>query len=155
MARPGLVWGGRSLDDLVARVSAMPDALNGSVEKITGDNLDKASSKLKTIVSTRGVHNHVVNNSGRIGETRAFVNSVSSKLGYTKGGGRVSGQFGYLKNAPKYAGFQEYGTENSDGSERVKALMGLSETFQEFKTNMSNDLSNKISLTLKQGRYAG
>lgn len=153
MARPGLVWGGRTPDDLKAQVSALPDQLNATVERLVSQFLKEAVAEMKNSVETRGVKNGVATGGGRI-VTRDMINSIDYVLSYTRAG-RVFGQFGYVNNAPKYSLFQEYGTQGGQGNGRgIKEMLALTDAFRNFERKMQ-DAFNGLSITnLQQGQYA-
>ena len=155
MASPGIVWGnGRSPNDLATKISVKRNEMDASVERVVSAFLDEAVAEMKGYIRTRGVHNHVRNSSGRIGATGDMLKSVSKVLDYAKGNHRVRAQFGFLQNAPFYAVYQEYGTVNADGSERIADMLALTDAFQNFKTKLENAFADGSIVNLKQGRYA-
>lgn len=153
MAKPGLVWGKRTPDDFVSTVSVLRDELSGNVERLTREFLEEAVAEMREAIRTRGVRNGVPNNEGRI-VTAEMLRSVDFALTYNKNS-RVLGEFGYLYNAPKYALFQEYGTQGGQGNGRgILEMLALTDAFRNFERKMTDAFANGRVLNLKQGQYA-
>jgi len=150
---PGLVWGKRTPDDLVSTVTALRDELSGNVERLTREFLQEAVAEMRESIRTRGVRNGVPNGDGRI-VTGDMLRSVDFALSYNNNS-RVLGEFGYLYNTPKYALWQEYGTQGGQGNGRgILEMLALTDAFRNFERKMTDAFANGRVMNLKQGKYA-
>jgi len=155
MARsPGIVWGKRTPDDLVSTVSVMRDELSGNVERLVQQFLKEAVAEMRKSIQTRGVKNGVPNGDGRV-VTGDMLRSVDFALKYTKSS-RVLGEFGFLYNAPRYALWQEYGTQGGQGNGRgIREMLALTDAFTNFERKLTDAFNNGRVMNLRQGKYAG
>lgn len=150
--RPGIVFGGQSLDDLTARATVAANELNGLVEQMVRDMLIAAVEEVKDSINRRGVKNGMPFNGPRR-DSDAMFNSVAYKLTYAKSG-RVSGTFGYLNSPPRWAIFQEYGTNGGQGNgQGILAMLALTDAYNNFRVNLENALAGGGVMNLNEGWY--
>lgn len=151
--KPGLVWGTTGTpSDLAVQVSTLADSLPFSAEEIVRFMLEEAVEEVRQAIETRGVNRGVPNRNGRIRE-REMLNSVTFEMSVTKAG-RVQGRFGYLNNAPKWALWQEYGTQGGQGNgQGILAMLALTDAYRNFQIKMQNEFDNGRMLNFGQGQY--
>ena len=132
--RPGIVWGGRTPDDLASRMSAFADDLTASelediVEELAHDAADEIERKISA--------------EDRV-KTGAWLGSVSYETNVTSAQ-RVVGRFGYLNHPPRWALWQEYGTRGGQGNgSGIKPLHALVDAHKTFETNLEDQITGRI-----------
>lgn len=150
--RPGIVWGGRQPNDLAARVSAFSsDMAIEDVEAMLEEYALDAAIDMEKTVSTSGIKNGEPTGGGRI-KSGAMINSIDVESGQTRGL-RARAKFGFIKGAPRWTEWQEYGTAGGQGNGRgIKEMHALVDAFQTFETRVENELPGRI-VQLYQGKF--
>lgn len=153
--RPGIVWGTTGTpDDLVAQVSVWQEALDPDVYKAAVEEfLVEAVEELKGYIETRGIFHGMPTGDGRV-LTGAMLDSVDYAI-KVLGNSRVQAQFGYLKNPPKWALWQEYGTEGGQGNGiGIREMLALTDAYTNFEAKLADAFNNGRVIRFGQGGYA-
>jgi hypothetical protein len=139
MARDGLYWytdPGVIAQKFTARAASFGGELGGLVSI----SLDKATQQMRQSVMTRGVYRGVPTGGPRI-DSGAMYSSINSKM-LSSAGNKVSGQFGFINDAPFYTIYQEFGTRTTGWGQGIRPMMAFSDAQEYFV----NDLSKSIQV---------
>lgn len=141
--REGLWWF-RDPGVIAQKFSAFARNLPGELGNIVSDALDEAAEDMRRVVMTSGVKDHQNTGGPRI-RTGDMYNSIDAKM-MSGSGGRVSGEFGFIDDAPFYTVFQEQGTRggragSSAGESGIRAMLA----FAQAQNNIRAELAEKVS----------
>lgn len=149
----GFTWGKRTPGDLSLKIQVMAEELTPNVERLTREFLEEAVAEIRESIKTRGVRGGVPNGNGRV-VTGDMLRSVDFAINQSNNA-RLLGEFGYLNNVPKYALWQEYGTQGGQGNGRgILEMLALTDAFRNFEVKMTNAFASGHLLNMKRGEYA-
>lgn len=141
--RPGLVWGGRTPDQLRTQVSAFRQDLTG--DEMT-DLIDDIESDAAQDMREK------IEQQDRI-LSRQMIESVdfeSSRISNN----RIRGRFGYLDNPPKWTLWQEYGTQGGQGNgSGIVELLALSDAYERARVRLEDEVPGRI-VQLAEGAFS-
>lgn len=130
MARDGIYWF-TDLNRIAQKVSVVGTQIEDLVPEIVTTVTTKGAQRMREIVLDGGMN--ATQEGGPRVLSGAMISSVGSNL-TGAGGGKASGEFGFIKNPPKWTGYQENGTG------RVSPMLAYFTAAAEARNNLDIEL---------------
>lgn len=152
MARDGLYWF-KDPGIIGQKLTARASKFGAEVGALVSESLDEATEFMRDAVRTRGVYRGQPTGGGRI-DTGAMYSSIDSEM-TGDGGDKVSGNFGFINDAPDYTVFQEFGTRRTgwyaphrvdpEGQRFGQGIVPM-HAFSDAQEHLVNDLRKRLDV---------